>query len=99
MRGSFLPDFLPDFSLFEFLLDGEDYGLFCILNLQTTRSGMTSEVGMHLHFTVCPVRDDFAPGNASPFNEISSKGCIDDKNMDKINREESSLEENFYPQG
>ena len=76
---------------------------------------MTSEVGMHLHFTVCPVRDDFAPGNASPFNEISSKGCIDDKNRDKINRriisgrgffsageinwEESSLEENFYPQG
>ena len=60
---------------------------------------MTSEVGMHLHFTVCPPRDDFAPGHASPFNEISSKGCIDDKNRDKINREESSLEENFYPQG
>ena len=59
---------------------------------------MTSEVGMHLHFTVCPPRDDFAPGNASPFNEISSKGCIDDKNRNKINREESSLEENFYPQ-
>lgn len=54
---------------------------------------------MHLYFTVCPPRDDFAPGHASPFNEISSKGCIDDKNMDKINREESSLEENFYPQG
>lgn len=52
---------------------------------------MTSELGMHLHFTICPVRDDFATGNASPFNEISSKGCIDDKNMDKINREESSL--------
>ena len=34
---------------------------------------------MHLHFTVCPPRDDFALGNASPFNEISSKGCIDDK--------------------
>ena len=47
---------------------------------------MTSEMGMHLHFTVCPPRDDFAPGNASPFNEISSKGCIDDKNRDKINR-------------
>ena len=40
---------------------------------------MTSEVGMHLYFTVCPPRDDFAPGNASPFNKISSKGCIDDK--------------------
>ena len=47
---------------------------------------MTSEVGMHLYFTVCPPQDDFAPGNASPFNEISSKGCIDDKNRDKINR-------------
>ena len=51
---------------------------------------MTSELGMHLHFTVCPPRDDFAPGNASPFNEISSKGCIDDKNMDEISWEESS---------
>ena len=60
---------------------------------------MTSEVGMHLYFTVCPPLDDFAPEHASTFNEISSKGCIDDKNMDKINREESSLGEDFYPQG
>ena len=59
---------------------------------------MTSEMGMHLHFTVCPPRDDFAPGNASPFNKISSKGCIDDKTWIK-STEESSLEGNFYPQG
>ena len=52
---------------------------------------MTSEVGMHLYFTVCPPRDDFAPGHASPFNEISSKGCIDDKNRVEISGEESSL--------
>ena len=60
---------------------------------------MTSEQGMHLYFTVCPPRDDFAPGNASPFNKISSKGCIDDKNRDKINRKESSWERFFYLQG
>ncbi len=60
---------------------------------------MTSEVGMHLYFTVCPPRDDFALGNASPFSEISSKGCIDDKNMDEISWDESSLRENFFPQG
>ena len=48
---------------------------------------MTSEVGMHLYFTVCPPRDDFAPGHASPFNEISSKGCIDDKNRVEISGE------------
>lgn len=35
---------------------------------------MTSELGMHLHFTICPVRDD-------------------------ISGEESSLEEDFFPQG
>lgn len=67
------------------------FSLNVILNLQIARFGMTSEMGMHLYFTVCPPRDDFAPENASPFNEISSKRCIDDKNMDKINREESSL--------
>ena len=88
---------------------------------------------MHLHFTVCPPRDDFDPGNASPFNEISSKGCIDDKTgikstgknhlwkrifsagmkstgkshlwkrifirRDEISWEESSLGEDFFPQG
>ena len=35
---------------------------------------MTSEQGMHLYFTICPVRDE-------------------------ISGEESSLEEDFYPQG
>ena len=35
---------------------------------------MTSKQGMHLYFTICPVRDEIREG-------------------------ESSLEENFYPQG
>ena len=35
---------------------------------------MTSEMGMHLYFTICPVRDE-------------------------ISGEESSLRENFNPQG
>ena len=52
-----------------FSLNGEDYGLFCILNLQTARSGMTSEVGMHLHFTVCPPRDEIS-GEESSLEDI-----------------------------
>ncbi|MDY2948383.1 MAG: hypothetical protein SOS94_00510, partial [Lachnospiraceae bacterium] len=50
------------------------FSLDIILNLQTARSGMTSEQGMHLYFTICPVRDE-------------------------ISGDESSLEEDFYPQG
>ena len=50
------------------------FSLDVILNLKTARSGMTSVQGMHLYFTICPVRDE-------------------------ISEDESSLEEDFYPQG
>ena len=78
MRGSFLPDFLFPSFLFRvfrfrvFLFPG--FSLDVILNLQTAQSGMTSEPGMHLYFTICPVRDEISEG-------------------------ESSLGEDFYPQG
>ena len=68
MRGSFLPDFL--FRVFRFqVFLFPVFSLDSILNLQSARSGMNSKQGMHLYFTICPVRDEIS-GEESSLEDI-----------------------------
>ena len=52
---------------------------------------MNSKQGMHLYFTICPVRDEICGGESSLGEDFVGR--------DEISGEESSLGENFYPQG
>ena len=109
MRGSYLPDFLPDFPLsevFAFCAVQRPlrfaicrFSLDVILNLQTARSGMTSEVGMHPHSAKYHLRDASMTKTGLKSvgkNHLWKRIFI---RRDEISEEESSLEEDFCQQG